>query len=287
MGMKTRQTVLSAGDDTGADEGKILPFPPAEPAPPPSLDFSDYAREETPVEKAQELMYEAWQAPRLAAAISIAKSALVVSPDCADAYVLLGNASSNLKDALALYEKGVEAGERALGPDVFRHDVGHFWGLMETRPYMRARAILAQTQRDAGRIDDTIAHYQDLLRLNPRDNQGIRYLLAACLAETHRNRELRALVESYDEDATIFLFLTTLVEFREAGDSPEAQRALVAAEAANPHLVQYLLGDKPMPSERPDYIGFGDETEAVSVAFEISQTWRVTQGALEWLRRSA
>ena len=29
------------------------------------------------------------------------------------------------------------AGERALGPETYQRDVGHFWGLLETRPYMR------------------------------------------------------------------------------------------------------------------------------------------------------
>ena len=37
------------------------------------------------------------------------------------------------------YAKGVEAGELALGPKGFKQYAGHFWGFLETRPYMRAR----------------------------------------------------------------------------------------------------------------------------------------------------
>jgi hypothetical protein len=30
----------------------------------------------------------------------------------------------------------VAAGERSLGPKAFEEDAGHFWGILETRPYM-------------------------------------------------------------------------------------------------------------------------------------------------------
>jgi hypothetical protein len=37
----------------------------------------------------------------------------------------------------------VAAGQRALGPEMFREYAGHFWGMLETGPYMRAREGLA------------------------------------------------------------------------------------------------------------------------------------------------
>ena len=46
------------------------------------------------------------------------------------------------EQALELYRKGVEAGERALGSESFNEYAGHFWGHLETRPYMRARAVV-------------------------------------------------------------------------------------------------------------------------------------------------
>jgi len=65
----------------------------------------------------------------------------VLWPDAADAYMILGNDAKNrgrLKTARQFYEQGVHAGERALGPEAFSEGVGHFWGVLETRPYMRA-----------------------------------------------------------------------------------------------------------------------------------------------------
>ena len=50
----------------------------------------------------------------------LARRALEISPDCADAYVLLAENAGSRKEALELYQKGVEAGTRALGPELFR-----------------------------------------------------------------------------------------------------------------------------------------------------------------------
>ena len=101
------------------------------------------SREETPLSQAQDLMYEAFESHDPKERVELARKALELSPDCADAYVLLAEQTKSRKEALELFEKGVAAGERALGPEAFQDDVGHFWGLLETRPYMRAREGLA------------------------------------------------------------------------------------------------------------------------------------------------
>ena len=143
---------------------------------------------------AQDLMYQAWETRTRQARINLAKRALKISPLCADAYVLLAQESArSVEEAKELYARGVEAGELALGPKTFKEDVGSFWGILETRPYMRARAGLAQALWTLGSRDEAIAHYRDMLRLNPGDNQGIRYILAAALLEVGDDKALQGL----------------------------------------------------------------------------------------------
>lgn len=81
-------------------------------------------------------------------------------------------AAPSLGQALEAYALGVQAGKRALGPEPFEEDVGHFWGITETRGYMRARAGLAQCLWELGEHQAAIAHYKELLRLNPNDNKA-------------------------------------------------------------------------------------------------------------------
>src|SRR5688572_14975205 len=153
----------------------------------------------TPLDRAQELMYDAWEATG-ARRVKLARQALEISPDCADAYVLLAEEARSLLEAKDRYEQGVRAGERALGPAAFEEDAGHFWGIIETRPYMRAREGLASCLWRLGERRQAIEHYTDMLRLNPGDNQGIRYLLANCLLRENDQEALESLLNQYEDD---------------------------------------------------------------------------------------
>jgi tetratricopeptide (TPR) repeat protein len=238
----------------------------------------------TPLEEAQDLMYEAWEA-RGRRRVALARQALEVSPDCADAYVLLAEETArSLEEARDLYAQGVEAGERALGPEAFEEDVGHFWGLLETRPYMRARNGLAQCLWMLGEQEAAMEHYRDMLRLNPSDNQGLRYRLASCLLQLDHDEELEALLNQYEDEATAdWLYTWTLLAFRRQGDSREARKRLGEARHWNPHVPAYLLGRKRLPRRLPDTISIGEESEAISYAAEFGESWHRTEGALEWL----
>lgn len=239
---------------------------------------------ETPLEQAQELMYEAWNAPTKRKRVELARRALEISPDCADAYVLLAQESTrSVKKAKELYEQGVRAAERALGPEVFREDVGHFWGLIETRPYMRARSGLAQTLWTIGEQQQAIEHFADMLRLNPGDNQGIRYLLASCLLEIGNDERLGKLLDQYSEDASArWMYTRALWLFRRDGAGRKANAALRKALQMNPFVPEYLFGITPLPDQLPPYVGFGDESEAIDYAVEGIAHWFETPGALEW-----
>ena len=104
--------------------------------------------------KAQEVMYEAWDQTDRRARVALAHKALRISPLCADAYVLLAEEEAkSTEEALEYYRKGVEVGEQALGAKGFREYAGHFWGFLETRPYMRAREGLAATLNALGEVD--------------------------------------------------------------------------------------------------------------------------------------
>jgi tetratricopeptide (TPR) repeat protein len=239
------------------------------------------------LQKAQDLMYQAWEERNPGRRIILAHEALAISPDCADAYVLLAEEEAgSLGHALEYYQQGVEAGERALGKAYFKENAGHFWGLLETRPYMRARQGLANTLWELGREEESLPHYRDMLRLNPGDNQGIRYALLNLLLTLDRDVEAWELLEQYEEDWTAeWLYTRALLAFRRAGGaSQEAEEVLGAALGMNPHVPAYLTTRKRIPAHLPDYIGLGDENEAVTYAAHYLSHWRRTPGAMDWLR---
>ncbi|MDD1703797.1 MAG: hypothetical protein LUP97_00995, partial [Methanoregula sp.] len=141
----------------------------------------------------------------------------------------------------------------------------------ETRPCMRARFDLA--------------HMQDLLRLNPGDNQGVRHELAGCLLEDGDMEALQKLLDEYpDEYSAVWFYSRALLKFRRAGRTPEADACLVAAFEQNRFVPLYLLGKKVLPSRTSEYMSIGGETEAVVYAGDNAHVWMNTQGALMWMK---
>lgn len=238
------------------------------------------------LQEAQQLMYQAWEQTNPAKRLALAHQALATSEDCADAYVLLAQEeAATVAQALELYRQGVAAGERALGPGYFEQDKGHFWGILETRPYMRAREGLAGCLWQIGQHEEALAHYRALLELNENDNQGMRYILAELLLVLDRDDELFALLERFPDDAAaVWLYTWALVEFRRGGASKAAERRLREALRWNKHVPAYLLGRKRVPHRTPEYIGMGDDREAAAYAGDFLMHWRRTPGAVEWLQ---
>ena len=153
---------------------------------------------------------------------------------------------------------------------------------------MRARLGLAQALWERGERDEAAAHAEAMLALNPNDNQGIRYVLAAWLLELERDDALHALLKRYEEDGSAFLsYPAALAAFRRSGDSEESRKSLAAARSSNEHVPDLLLGRRRMPKTAPAFYSPGRESEAVLYVRDHAQAWCVTPGALDWLAAHA
>jgi tetratricopeptide (TPR) repeat protein len=246
---------------------------------------------ESDLERAQELADQALEAPSTAGRLKLAREALAISPDCAAAHLILADHESHPAKQRALLEQALAAGKRAVGAETFTllERDGQFWGMVETRPYMRAAARLAELVWLMGDRRAAIEQYQRLLRLNPGDNLGLRYLLAHCLLEEQTvdaKTALDALLAAYPDDAACcWAYSAALLAFQRLGPSDGADLALQRALGANKFVPPYLLGDKHLPPELPTRIRIGDESEAIDYANLALKAWFVTPGALAWLDR--
>ena len=86
--------------------------------------------------------------------------------------------------------------------DCFKEDMGDFWTLLETRPYMRVRHACFDALISCGMIRRAIDEGEELLTLCENDNLGVRYQLMHLYA--YMEDELHALAlhkqfDSYEE----------------------------------------------------------------------------------------
>jgi tetratricopeptide (TPR) repeat protein len=239
----------------------------------------------TPLERAQDLVYRAYDTSGRRQ-IQMARQALEISPDCADAYILLAGRTSDLDKRLAYYTLAVQAAERTLDPDVSEKEAGHFWGIVQTRPYMRARFGLAECLEDLGRLEEAAEHYRELLRLNPGDNQGVRFSTWPCLLRLGRDDEVEKLLKEYKDDkgTCMWDYTRALLTFRQKGATPTARKHLRQALEDNESAADYLLGEEP-PAGPPVLYELGSEEEASICADALLDAWSETPGALDWLEQ--
>lgn len=237
----------------------------------------------TPEEEAQDLCYQAFDAFGRRRTI-LARKALHIFPDCADAYVILAENAGDKGKVRELYRQGVAAGRRALGERVFEEEAGAFWGIQRTRPYMRALFGLGQCLEYGGEKEEAVESYRELLRLNPNDNQGVRYSLLPLLIELGSDEAASELLEEYGAgQSAIWLYSKALLAFRAHGDGAGSRKALRDALRAHEYVPDYLIMAPEETPPLPDSYSPGHETEAVICADRCRASWEATPGALRWL----
>jgi len=233
--------------------------------------------------RSQDLVYQAYEQP-ITKAKKLIKKALELDPNNAEAYNYLAGIETDLDRIMALYEKAIIAGEKTLGKKFFKENKGYFWGLLETRPYMRAKAGLAECLYVKNELDKAIEIYEEMLALNPNDNQGIRYSLSTLLLEKNDLTKFEQFVKKHeDEYRSVWKFNNALYHFKKFGKNAMTNKVLLAAHKGNKYVIDYLLGIKKLPEEPPQYMGIGDENEAITYVYGAWKVWVETDNALEWL----
>jgi tetratricopeptide (TPR) repeat protein len=183
-----------------------------------------------------------------------------------------------------MYIDAMLAGERSLGDQFFKHNTGHFWAIHETRPYMRAMETWGIHSRRIGLPDKAREIYLKMLKLNPGDNQGIRYNLICVLIEMNLDAEAEKLYKNYKDDYSAWwVYSRALLDFRKTGDSKKARESLKKAVEYNPFVPQYFLGQKKVPPIPPPYYGVGDANEAMMYYDDAKPAWENTPNAIKWL----
>jgi tetratricopeptide (TPR) repeat protein len=239
-------------------------------------------------EVARDLAYQAMEEYDPVEIERLARQALSHDPACVDALRMLALVTArSARDRLALLANAVQAGERELGATFFEENRGHFWGILETRPYMRARYDLATALLMAGETEQGIAHLEAMLDLNPHDNQGLRYDLLPRYLEAGATEKARRLLKAYADDYSAVFYWCRVLEQCLSGRLAEAAKALARARKMNHHVEAYLTGRKLPPRRVPDQYSPGEPSEAACYAKDLRAAWLAHPRAVSWLREQA
>jgi len=219
--------------------------------------------------------------------LQLVRRALGLWPDCADAYMILGDRESDKERALAHYQEALRASERALPAEARLEPVPDdvLGADPRTRPYLRARARVADALLAVNRYEEGRDHLRALLRLNPDDIGGVRISLLM-VAIGHGDHETGSEVRRLfpQDDSAMFLYGSTLQAWS-AGDRAAARSLLRRAVGANRRVPKYLTGRADCPDDHVAFFQPGDESEAIIVAQHFGELWHRVPGAVEWLKQ--
>ena len=197
--------------------------------------------ENTPLDDAYELLDKAQNAKTEAQAIKYAKKAFEVCPDCFDAFMFLAQFEKTIEAMLEKLDVGLENERKRLEKEKYfsKENIGRFYGIFETRPYMTGLYLKAQTLACIGKLTLAKETCQEMLRLNKNDNMGARYILMAIYACLEDEKSILNLYKRYPEEQLEMLF-PFLALYYKLGNDTKAKMYLDKINKANPYFIQYF-----------------------------------------------
>ncbi|MFC1999975.1 tetratricopeptide repeat protein [Chloroflexota bacterium] len=232
---------------------------------------------------------ELYEAGEPAAAEAIFENVLAQMPDHIDAIhhlAMVLSDSGRSQEARSLWEQAVRIGRKAFPPEFDPQEDRLEWGWLDNRPFLRALHGLGFACLWAGDMEEALKIFQELLQLNPNDNQGNRTIAGKILVQFGRLDEALDLYNRFPEDIMPeTLYGRALVLFR-LGRKREANRALRQAIEDVPLVARELLKARHrLPkSAIAGFIVAGGADQAYYYWQEWGRQWKGTPGALEWLR---
>ena len=195
-------------------------------------------------ETSDDYMELAYDAATEKDALKYARQALKLDPYNYDAELFILDCKTTDDDTKLVkdLEKKVQKATKHMKDEgYFEEDsIGNFWGIVETRPYMRLRGRFVQSLLDCSMLGRAKDECLELLRLCEGDNLGIRYQLMHIYAYFEDEQAALALQEQYDNYDETEMLLPLSVIYYKKGNYTKAQEYLRRLNRANKDLEMFF-----------------------------------------------
>ena len=238
--------------------------------------------------------------------VRIAEQALGLSEDCMGAWFEYGVYAEDTTTALERFEQGIERGRIRFEEQIKESGEGHgLWGYIEVRDFMRLLAEKAKALVELRELEKAAEVYQEMLALNPTDNQGIRSDLLRIYMIHRRLDDARRLLDRFPNDAMVDMaYGRALLEIVEAAektgfqipdaDSPRAPASAAAllkslgpefhtavkllnhAVKMNPFVPIFMTHGSLLDVKVDELVVFGGPYEAVTYAQQWGLLWYIS-----------
>lgn len=179
--------------------------------------MSNYQSNQDDVETAYDYLELAESATTKKEALKYAKKAAELEPDNLDVASMLIELTCTSSEKLTeKYKNLIAEAEVKLKEQGYFEDynIGEFWLILETRPYMRLLEKYASHFVQCGQMRLAIAEYEKMLKLCTNDNIGVRYTLMHLYTFLEDEQSALELFEKYPEEGTQFLLPLSILYYK-------------------------------------------------------------------------
>ena len=196
---------------------------------------------------------------------------------------LLLSMTKREEEAFQIWQKIVAIGidcfprEFEMGQDLLS------WLVLENRPFLRAYHSLGLEYLERGETVKALEAFNNILAMNPGDNQGVRALVIECNFHLNRPGDVMAICNQYPDDGMEQVVYGRALASYQLGHKDEAKVALQEAIEFLPLVAEELVKARHRKPKglRPGYITHGGADQAYYYWIEQGEHWKATPGALE------
>lgn len=245
--------------------------------------------EKNPVDEAYDLLERAENAENITEARKLAKQAYLKSSECFDAVIFLAQNAPNLTEANKIIDQGLLDEEQRLKSEKLwtKENLGHFYTMFESRPYIRGLMAKGSFQIAQGKFRQAAHIFERIIELNNSDNLGARYFLMAIYALLEDQKKAEKLYSHYPYEEFLITF-SLFVLYYKLDLQKEADKYFKLSIEANRHILGYFKNDtkilKAMFSRYDSYQrGSLEEITVYMQDFDFLM-WGVKLGIVEYIR---
>lgn len=138
------------------------------------------------------------------------------------------------------------------------------WLEMDNRPFLRSCQTLGLEFQQRNKTNRAIELFEENLKYNPNDNQGIRYLLLECHLQNKNFEKVKNLLDKYEGDYSVEFLYGRLVYDILTNQGKCTDELIIDAKKCNKHVISELAKDIHIEPE-PHVLPSGEILEGIGV----------------------
>jgi tetratricopeptide (TPR) repeat protein len=239
-----------------------------------------------------ERFYEAqeiWYSGDPVAAEALFRRLVSEYPEFVDAYhhlAMLVEGDGRRDDAFRIWESTVDLALSCFPSDFYFGRDKLAWHFLENRPFLRAYHGLGLSYLRRDQLGEALLIFNNLLDVNPDDNQGVRALAIDVCFRVRRPFDALSICARYPDDTIDAVLYGRVLAWYQLGHMDQATEALEKAHKWLPLIAQELVKTRHTPPRnlRPDRVTVGGPDEAYVYWQDQGEFWKSTPGAIAFVR---